>query len=119
MSDTATKGAEKDEIKPLNEVVRKLIFQQNNDVGNANRFEINLEPGDQKLIYVIERKEWYYWNGTRWVEDTGSAKTTRLFIGMLHRLIAEVKKADWRHFDKTDENAANNLRKGVTSYLKN
>ncbi len=105
-------------ITPLDPVVSELIFTQNNDVGNATRFETALEEGDDSLIYVEERREWYYWNGTRWIEDAGSAKATRLFIGMINKLISETKKADERHFHKTEPVTAKRNKDRIIGFLK-
>ena len=109
---------EEKKITPLDPIVRELIFTQNNDVGNATRFETALEEGDDSLIYVEERREWYYWNGTRWIEDTGSAKATRLFIGMINKLISETKKADGSYFHKTEPATAKRNKDRIIGFLK-
>gem|GEM_PF-1257940 len=65
----------------LNPELHRLIYAQNNDVGNAYRFVKAVEgASEEHLKFCIEYNSWMYWDGNIWVKDEGNAKSIRLFI---------------------------------------
>ena len=59
----------------LNPELHRLIYAQNNDVGNAYRFVKAVEgASEEHLKFCIEYNSWMYWDGNIWVKDEGNAK---------------------------------------------
>ena len=109
-------------LEPLDQVFRKIIFAQDNDVGNATRFIFALREGrfgqkEEHLKFVTEWNWWTYWDGNRWVIDIGNAKTMRLYTAVMKKLYKIVKKLDLRHFDN-DSKKAEKLRNSRLRFLK-
>ena len=103
----------------LNPELHRLIYAQNNDVGNAYRFVKAVEgASEEHLKFCIEYSSWMYWDGKIWVKDEGNAKSIRLFIGAIKSLTEIIKNLDWLHFDH-DETEAKKIKSKLLGALSN
>ncbi len=103
----------------LNPELHRLIYAQNNDVGNAYRFVKAVEgASEEHLKFCIEYNSWMYWDGNIWVKDEGNAKSIRLFIGAIKSLTEIIKNLDWLHFDH-DETEAKKIKSKLLGALSN
>ena len=116
----ASNNDEVAQLPPLEPKLRALIYAQNNDVGNADRFfEAVHEKTSEHLKFVVQHNQWIYWDQNKWELDEGHAKSIRLFIGAIQELYDTVSGLDPRYFDPMDMKEAEKVRGGIKRGLHN